>query len=204
MRYFVTGIGTDVGKTVVSAVLVEALRADYWKPIQCGYPRDTETVSSLVSNPHSVFHPEAYLLDEPASPHQAAYNQGISLKLAAVELPETQNELVIEGAGGLMVPINNEEFIIDLIGKFADQTILVSSLYLGSINHTMLSIDALVQRGIKISGIVFNGKSNSHSESIILEYSGSKRLLHIEPDSVINAENVRKWAKVLRRNIGIV
>ena len=203
MNYFVTGIGTDVGKTLVSAVLVEALEADYWKPIQCGYPRDSETVESLVSNATSVFHPEAYLLEEPASPHQAAHNQSIPLKMANITLPEVQNDLVIEGAGGLLVPINDQEFIIDLVQEFADKVILVASLYLGSINHTLMSIESLRRRDIEISGIIFNGQSNRHSESIILSYSGSKCLLHLEPNSEIKAENVRLWAKELKANLGL-
>jgi len=201
MNYFVTGIGTDVGKTVVSAILVEALTADYWKPVQCGYPRDTETVESLVSNPSSVFHRETYLLEEPASPHQAAYNQGLSLNLAEVVAPDTTRDLVIEGAGGLMAPINNGEFMIDLVRKFSDRTILVASLYLGSINHTLLSIEVLRKRGIEISGIIFNGPSNLHSESIILSTGESCCLLHLRPVSEIKKENVRLWAKTLKKNL---
>jgi dethiobiotin synthetase len=203
MNYFVTGIGTDVGKTVVSAVLVEALQADYWKPVQCGFPRDTEVVQSLVLNPNSRFHQETYLFEEPASPHQAAFKQGVSPKLDDFVAPSTNNHLVIEGAGGIMVPINQQEFMVDLVKKFADKTVLVANLYLGSINHTLLSIDALQKRGIDIEGIIFNGASNIHSESIIKSFSGSKCLLHLEPESDINAENVRKWAIKLRDTLGL-
>jgi len=201
MKYFITGIGTDVGKTVVSAVVVEALQADYWKPVQCGYPRDLEKVSSLVTNTQSTFHPEFYLLDEPASPHQAAYNQEIKLKLNQIKLPDTNNDLVIEGAGGLMVPLNDREFMIDLVERFADKVILVASLYLGSINHSLLSIEALQKRGLEITGIVFNGPSNLHSESIIKSFSGSVSLLHLPPDSTIDPQNVSKWAQILRKNL---
>lgn len=200
MRYFVTGIGTDVGKTVVSAVLVEALKADYWKPVQCGYPKDSEVVASLVTG-GGKFHKEHYLLDEPASPHQAAFNQGIELQLSDIDPPDTSNHLVIEGAGGLMVPLNNRELVIDMAKKFSDRLILVASLYLGSINHSLLSIEVLKKRGIEIAGIIFNGKPNPHSESIILSYSGSRSLLHLPPDSNINPQNIQKWAQTLRKNI---
>ena len=201
MNYFVTGIGTDVGKTVVSAVLVEALKSDYWKPIQCGYPRDTEMVQSLVSNSLSQFHPETYLLEEPASPHQAAYNQGLSLSLNDFVLPDTNRDLVIEGAGGIMVPINDHEFIVDLISKLSNKTLLVANLYLGSINHTLLTVDALQRRGIEIMGVIFNGPSNGHSEAIILSYSGSRCLLHVPPNSIIDQKNVEKWARILKENL---
>lgn len=203
MNYFVTGIGTDVGKTVVSAVLAEALQADYWKPVQCGFPRDLEVVAALVQNENSIFHHEAYLLDESASPHQAAYNQGLTLKVESITLPQTNNELVIEGAGGIMVPLNDQEFMLDLIKKFADQVILVANLYLGSINHTLLSIDILKHHHIQIRGIVFNGYSNSHSESVILSYSESDSLLHIPPDSLIDSEHIKKWAQILRKNMNL-
>ncbi len=201
MNYFVTGIGTGVGKTVVSAVLVEALQADYWKPVQCGLPRDIEVVSSLVQNQSSNFHDETYLLNESASPHQAAYNQGLVLAIDGIAVPNTNNDLVIEGAGGVMVPLNEQEFMLDLIKKFADQVVLVADLYLGSINHTLLSVDILQRHHIEIRGIVFNGHPNSHSESVILSYSKSVNLLHLPPDSLIDSEHIKKWAQILRKNL---
>lgn len=201
MNYFVTGIGTGVGKTVVSAVLVEALQADYWKPVQCGLPRDIEVISSLVQNQSSNFHGETYLLNESASPHQAAYNQGLVLAIDGIVVPNTNNDLVIEGAGGVMVPLNEQEFMLDLIKKFADQVILVADLYLGSINHTLLSVDILQRHHIEIRGIVFNGHPNSHSESVILSYSKSVNLLHLPPDSLIDSEHIKKWAQILRKNL---
>jgi dethiobiotin synthetase len=157
-------------------------------------------ISALVS-PSVTFHRERYLLDEPASPHQAAYNQGMELRLADINLPQTKNDLIIEGAGGVMVPINQTELMLDLIAKLADKVVLVANLYLGSINHTLLTIDALQNRGQKIMGIVFNGPLNQHSESIIKSYSGCGSLLHLLPDSIINAENIKQWAQVLRKNL---
>ena len=200
MIYLVTGIDTDVGKTVVSAILVEALQADYWKPVQCGWPRDTETVASLVSNEQSTYFQEQWLLEEPASPHQAAANQGITLSLSEIQVPNYRQTLIMEGAGGLMVPLNQHEYILDLAKKCADGVILVAKLYLGSINHTIMTIDLLRQHRLPLAGIVFNGPPNKHSESIILDRAEAPALLHLAADSDINPENIKLWAQELRDN----
>jgi dethiobiotin synthetase len=175
-KIFVTGIGTDVGKTVVSAVLVEALKADYWKPVQTGsfFSRDTTEVRRIVSNTKSKFHPETYSLKQPMSPHAAAELEGVEIQMDQLTLPATNNHLIIEGAGGLMVPLNRKFFMIDLIQKFNAEVILVVKNYLGSINHTLLSIELLKQRGIKVLGIIINEEPHELSESIILQYSGLK------------------------------
>jgi dethiobiotin synthetase len=169
---FVTGIGTDVGKTIVSAILVEKLKADYWKPIQSGDldNSDTMKVQRLVSNPITRFHPEAYRLTQPYSPHKSAALDGITINLDQIKLPDTQNQLIIEGAGGLMVPLNNEHFVIDLIEKFNAEVILVVKHYLGSINHTLLSLELLKQKKIKVKALIFNGDRDEYSESIIIDY----------------------------------
>ena len=145
MRLFVTGIGTEVGKTVISAILTEALEADYWKPVQAGdldYS-DTHKVKDLVSNSKSVFHCETHALNHPMSPHAAAERDGVEISLNDFQIPKTDNHLVIEGAGGLMVPLNRKDCIIDLIENFGVEAVLVSRNYLGSINHTLLSVEAL-------------------------------------------------------------
>lgn len=178
-RIFVTGIGTEVGKTVVSAILCEALRADYWKPIQAGELDDLDSlwVRDFISNEQSEFHTERYLLSEPMSPHAAAKIDGIEIKLEDFVLPKTDNTLIIEGAGGLMVPLNEKgDMMIDLIPRLADDVVLVSMNYLGSINHTMLSIEMLKQRQIPILGIVFNGDENPETEEFILSVTGLKCL----------------------------
>ena len=173
-KYFVTGIGTEIGKTIVSAVLVEKLKADYWKPIQSGEldNSDTHKVKSLISNEVSVFHPEAYQLTQPYSPHYSAALDGLTISLDQINLPKTNNFLIIEGAGGLMVPINAKDLMIDLIEKLNAEVILVSKNYLGSINHTLLSIEALKNRGISVKGLIFNGAENKSSEDIIVNLSG--------------------------------
>lgn len=170
---FITGIGTDVGKTVVSAILVERMKADYWKPVQSGDLENTDTqkVRNLVSNDISVFHPEAYKLSRPFSPHKSAAIDGIEIDISAITLPPTSNQLVIEGAGGLMVPLNQTHHVIDLIRFFEAEVILVVKHYLGSINHSLLSIEMLKNKNIPVKGIIFNGQSDSYSEQAILDYS---------------------------------
>lgn len=197
MNYFVTAIDTDSGKTLTSAILCEALQADYWKPVQAGLPRDSDTVRSLLSNNVTRIHPETYLLQMPASPHAAARAEGIAIDPGAIELPQTSNHLVIEGAGGCLVPLNDNYFIIDLIQKLAAQVVLVSDIYLGSINHTLLTAEALRKRNIEPAGIVFNGDANEETERIILKHSGYKKLLHIRREPVVDALTVKKYATTL-------
>jgi dethiobiotin synthetase len=195
-KIFVAGIGTDVGKTLVSAILTEALKADYWKPVQTGsiLSSDSNTVKNLISNNKSVFHPEAYMLHRYMSPHAAAESEGVNIDLDHINLPETTNTLVIEPAGGLMVPLNNKDLMIDLIKKFDAEVVLVSQIYIGSINHSLLSIEALRSRGIKILGIIFNGAPNELTERVTLEYSGLENLGRIDKEPEINRETVKKYA----------
>ncbi|UXX81224.1 dethiobiotin synthase [Reichenbachiella carrageenanivorans] len=189
-KYFVTGIDTDSGKTVASAILVEKLKADYWKPIQAGQPTDSDTVRSLISN-DKIIHPEGIVLDAPMSPHAAAQLENIELKAAQFQTPETNNTLIIEGAGGLLVPINDSEFVIDLAKPFDAEVILVSRNYLGSINHTMLSINYLQTNNFKIAGIIFNDTPNPATESFILNYSKLPCLGRIEPLTEVNKSAIQ-------------
>jgi len=178
-KIFISGIGTEVGKTFCSAIVVEALKADYWKPVQAGELDDLDSlwVRDFISNDISQFHTERYLLSEPMSPHAAAKIDGIEMQLSDFNVPETENTLIIEGAGGLMVPMNEKgDMIVDLIKEVADETILISKNYLGSINHTLMSIELLKSRGIKITGIIFNGDPNPETEAIILKTTGVKCL----------------------------
>jgi dethiobiotin synthetase len=170
-KMFVTGIGTDVGKTIVAAVITEALQADYWKPVQAGLDyTDAGTVKSLVSNKKTVIHPEAYRLKMPASPHAAAAAEGISIRIKDIKIPITSNTLVIEGAGGLMVPLNEKELVIDMIEAFDTPVVVVIRHYLGSINHSLLTLQALEQRNIPVMGIVISGTPNVQSEKAILSF----------------------------------
>ncbi len=180
-KYFITGIGTGIGKTLISAILTEKLMADYWKPIQSGDLdiSDSKTIASLISNPKSVIHPESYRLTRPLSPHLSAKLDGVEIRLDQIIIPETENNLMIEGAGGLMVPLNETQLIVDLIDKLDVEVILISQNYLGSINHTLLSINLLNQYEIKIKGIIFNGDENLETERFILDYSKIKKLGHV-------------------------
>ncbi len=196
MRLFVTGIGTEVGKTVIAAILTEALEADYWKPVQAGdldYS-DTHKVRDLVSNDKSVFHPETHALNHPMSPHAAAERDGVEISLDDFQLPQTENNLIVEGAGGLMVPLNSKDCIIDLIEKLDIEVVLVSRNYLGSINHTLLSVEALQNRSIKIRGIIFNDKENKDTESVILKMTGLKCLGRVEFEENLSSESISRLA----------
>ncbi len=200
MRYFITAIGTDSGKTLFSAILCEALKADYWKPVQAGLPRDADVVQSLLSNSVSKIHPEAFILNTPASPHASAKIDGITMELENFKIPSTKNKLVIEGAGGCLVPLNDNDFVTDLAKKFDSEIILVSNMYLGSINHTLLSADYLKRNNFKMKGIVFNGKSNPESEAIILKHTGYPCLLKILQEPIITKDIIKKYAAQLKLN----
>lgn len=192
-KYFVTGIDTDSGKTVASAVLTTKLNADYWKPVQAGFPTDSDTVKELIDG--QTVHPEGIILQAPMSPHAAAKLENIDLKIDQFEVPETDNTLIIEGAGGLMVPINDQDFVIDLAKKFEAQVILVSRNYLGSINHTMLSIDYLQRNGYDIAGIIFNDTPNPETEKFILGYSKLPFLGRIEPLKEVTKSTIQSQLK---------
>lgn len=198
-RYFITGIGTDVGKTVAAAILTEALEADYWKPIQSGADDDKGTVQRLVSNTKSVFHPGVYGLTQPLSPHAAAELDGVEIVLENIIAPQTNNTLLIEGAGGLMVPLNYKGLmVIDLIKHLEAQAILVSRNYLGSINHTLLSVEALKARNIPVAGIIINGAENPATEQVIFDYTGLPFLGRINEESLVTKEVVLGYKQVFQ------
>lgn len=189
---FITGIGTGIGKTVTAAILTEKLQADYWKPIQSGDLDESDTlkVKSLISNTKTVFHPETYRLTQPYSPHKSAAIDGITIDIDNFTIPETDNVLIIEGAGGLMVPLNETDLMIDLIKKLDAEVVLVSQNYLGSINHTILSWKVLKQEGIPVKGIIFNGNPDAESERYILQYTGLTLLGKIPHLETLSKEHV--------------
>ncbi|MEY2692577.1 MAG: dethiobiotin synthase [Bacteroidota bacterium] len=201
-KLFVTGIGTDVGKTIASAILVEALQADYWKPIQAGdlEHSDSSKIKSQISNSKSQVFPNSYKLNTPASPHYAAQLDGITIDFSQIKEPNTSNHLVIEGAGGLLVPLNDTACIIDLIQKDYE-VILVSRHYLGSINHTLLSLDALKNRNIPCAGLIFSGDENPATESIILSKSGVKCIGRIDQEPYFDANVIAYYADKFKDNI---
>jgi len=198
---FITGTGTDVGKTLVAAIVVEALQADYWKPVQAGYENGTDSlwVQQMLSNKKSVIHPELYKLKMPASPHiaAAAEQKEIKIKKIVAHLPKTKNKLIIEGAGGLMVPLNNKELVIDLIKKLQAKVIIVSKNELGSINHSLLTAAVLKKEKINVAGWIFTEEYQNY-EREIGEWSGYPVIASIKhlPDiskETINAEAIRMF-----------
>ena len=199
IQLIVAGIGTEVGKTVASAVLVETLKADYWKPVQSGAltDSDTNTVRQLVSNSVSQFHPEAYRLSQPLSPHAAAELDGVTIKLENIKPPKTDNALIIELAGGLMVPLNNQQLNIDLVQHLGLPVVLVSRNYLGSINHTLLSVEACRSRNISLMGILFNGPAIPATEAFILNYTRLPCIGRIGQEDILTKEVVRRYAATL-------
>jgi dethiobiotin synthetase len=201
MNYFVTGIDTDSGKTLISAILCEALQADYWKPVQAGLPKDSDIIKALVSNPKTKIHPEQYLLKTPASPHAAAKIDDVTIELNKFQLPKTENGIIVEGAGGCLVPLNENDFVIDLIKVLQIEVILAADLYLGSINHTLLTIEALQKRNISVRGIIFNGDTNAESERIILRHSKLNCLLRIKREPKVDKQIVSQYADNLRKTL---
>ncbi|MEY4012975.1 MAG: hypothetical protein RIT22_2099 [Bacteroidota bacterium] len=202
MKLFITGISTDVGKTVASAIIVEALQADYWKPIQAGdlEHSDTHMVQSLISNTQSQFHPNSYALQTPASPHLAAAKDGITIDLNQIQEPQTTNHLVIEGAGGILVPLNDTESVVDIIQPDY-KVIVVSRHYLGSINHTLLTVEALQNRKIQVAGIIFSGEENTSSEQIILNRTGVICIGRIGEEPYFDTNVIVEYADLFRENL---
>ena len=202
MKLFITGIGTDVGKTIVSSIVVEALMADYWKPVQAGDldNSDTSKVQKFVSNTKSQYYDNAYKLNTPASPHYAAQLDNVHIELSAIREPKTTNHLVIEGAGGILVPLNSTDCIIDLI-KTDYKVILVSRHYLGSINHTLLTFEVLKNRGIVVAGIIFSGDENIATEEIILQKTAVKFIGRIDNEPYFDQNIIRYYADKFRDNL---
>ncbi len=198
MNVFVTGISTDVGKTIASAIVVEALEADYWKPVQAGdlSHSDSHTIAALISNPRTQIHKNSYALNTPMSPHAAAEIDGISIALDKIVPPKTDNKLIIEGAGGLLVPLNDKDTVFDLI-KPSDKVIVVSRHYLGSINHSLLTIEKLQEKNLKV-GIIFSGNEHPTTESIILRKTEVSFLGRINEEQNFDKVTVKKYAEEFR------
>lgn len=202
MKLFITGIGTDVGKTIASAIITEALEADYWKPIQAGdlTNSDTDKICRYISNTKTRLHPNSYMLTTPASPHLAAELDGITIDINNIREPQTPNHLVIEGAGGILVPLNNIHVIADLI-RPDYKVIVISRHYLGSINHTLMTIEALKSRGAYMAGIIFNGDEHKPTESIILERTGIKMIGRIDNEPYFDKNVILDYANSFRENL---
>ncbi|QMU66037.1 MAG: dethiobiotin synthase [Flavobacteriaceae bacterium] len=194
-KYFITGISTGVGKTVVAAIITEALEADYWKPVQAGdlHNSDTARVAALISNRTSVFHKNAIALQTPMSPHAAAEIDGVQIKLHNLTEPETKNHLVIEGAGGLLVPLNDKHTIIDII-KEEYNVIVVSRHYLGSINHTLLTVKTLQEKGYHVS-VIFSGNKHESTEDIIVKMTRVPVIGRVDEEPYFDKHVIKEYAE---------
>ena len=198
---FITGTGTDVGKTLVAAIVTEALEADYWKPVQAGFSDGTDSlfVQEMISNTKSKVHPELYKLEMPASPHlsAAAENKEIKIKDIVAHLPKTKNRLIIEGAGGLMVPLNKKKLILNLIKELKAKVIIVSKNELGSINHSLLTAAVLKQEKADVAGWIFTEDYQNYEEEIA-GWSGYPIIGSVRHLPVVSRETIREEALRLR------
>ncbi len=209
---FVTGIGTGVGKTIVSAILVEALQADYWKPVQAGLDSqtDSEWIDQSITNPDTRIYPEAYRLSMAASPHIAAQQQGMRIDLThilahlgeiqkssqAAHAPIQDRHLVIEGAGGLLAPLNEQEQVIDLILAFDPTVLLISRNYLGSINHSLLTARVCKQHNLRVAGWIFNDQYLDYEQDIV-RWTNLPRLASIPRAKIVSKHFIQEQAQLL-------
>jgi dethiobiotin synthetase len=200
-KIFITGISTEVGKTLVSAIITEALEADYWKPVQAGELdySDTHKVKEMISNEQSVFFENSYALNSPMSPHAAAEIDNLTIDIDKIIAPNTENNLVIEGAGGLLVPLNETQTILDIIEP-EYKIIVVSRHYLGSINHTLMTVRLLQEKGFTVS-IIFSGNENIGTESIIKKMTGATILGRVKEEEKIDKNVIKKYARLFRDNL---
>ncbi len=200
---FITGIGTDVGKTIASAVIVKALEADYWKPVQCGDLDNSDSIKiERITGLKTL--PETFKLNAPMSPHAAADLEGIELSIDKVELPKSDNLIVVEGAGGVMVPFSSTETYLDLMVKLNLPVVLVTRHYLGSINHTMLSWNVLKEAGLNVVALVVSGKPHETTESYFrtqmdVPFIRINELVEVSPESIeIEAARLKSSINQLR------
>lgn len=202
-RFFITGIGTNVGKTFCSAILTEALQADYWKPVQTGVieSADVNEVSRLITNQRTQFQREAYSFTAPVSPHLAAAIEDEVIELSKIELPNTTNHLIIEGAGGILVPLNKTHYVIDIAKKFDAEVILVVRNYLGCINHSLLSIDYLLKNNFNLKGLILNGNYDPMVEEAIINYANTPVLARFYEMSKVNEQVVSDLARTINKEL---
>jgi dethiobiotin synthetase len=211
---FITGTGTDVGKTIAATILTEALEADYWKPVQAGFDEGTDStfIQSVITNKKTIIHRETYKLKLAASPHIAAREEGVEVELDKIyedylEIVNSQSSIlnrqlyiIIEGAGGLMVPLNENEFVIDLIKKLNSKVILVSRNYLGSINHSLLTASVCKQNNLNVLGWIFNDHYMNYEDEIV-HWSGYKKIASFPFTENITAAFIQQQAAILKNNL---
>lgn len=192
--FIITGTDTGIGKTVFSAALVKALDGNYWKPIQSGIEGvvDTKTVQNLTGFPDERFLPESYVLTQPLSPHRAAELDDIEIDMGRINIPVSERTLVIEGAGGLMVPVTRKNLQVNMFKRWNLPMILCARTGLGTINHTLLSLEAMWARGMNVHGIAFIGEENKDNMETIAQLSGTRVLGRLPLLSELNETNLQK------------
>mgnify|MGYP002633026298 CR=1 FL=1 len=196
-QYIITGIGTDVGKTVVSAILAEALKAFYWKPVQAGDLENSDSRKVEMLTQNVTILPEKYKLSAAMSPHAAAEIDGVKIELSEFEIPKVDGNLIIEGAGGIMVPLNKGGLtFLDVIESWKLPTVIVSKHYLGSINHSLLTSEVLKSRGVDVIGFIFVGEENKATEEIILKSTGLPMITRIPMAENVDKEFVIKQSGI--------
>ena len=191
VQYFVTGTDTDVGKTVAAAWLMLHLNAAYWKPIQSGLEeKDIDRMKDYTSAPDERFFPSTYELTQPLSPHESARRDNVKIQMSEFNLPDTDQNLIVEGAGGLMVPINEGQFVIDMITHLNIPAILVARSGLGTINHTLLSLEAMHKRGIEVAGLIMSGEKSPHNRQALEEYGDVPIIAEIDHLDAVKKESL--------------
>jgi dethiobiotin synthetase len=203
MNIIIAGIHTGIGKTVCSAIICQALGYDYWKPLQAGDLANSDSlfIKKNVTNRNCIIHPERFRLSIPASPHYAAQQDGIQIKPSDFILPKTSNGLVIETAGGIMSPLSNIFLNTDLIQQFNLPVILVSNNYLGSINHTLLTVNVLLQKNIVVKAVVFSGNVVESTREFILQHTQLPLLFSIPLFEKIDSDTITNFAKTVSINL---
>lgn len=200
-KIIVAGIGTDVGKTVVSAILTTLLGGDYWKPAECGDENfDSEAMKALVDQKRHRIFDSPYALKAPLSPHHASHLEGIEIAESALIPPITNRPLIIESAGGVLVPLSEKLLSIDLFKSWGAEWIVVSKNYLGSINHTLMTIEVLKARGVSILGLIFNGVSYPEGEEVILKHAKVPCLARLYPEKRIDKHTIKRYAELWQNN----
>jgi dethiobiotin synthetase len=202
-NFTIVGIHTGIGKTICSTILTEILCFDYWKPVQAGDLDNSDSIfiKNHISNPISKIHPEAYRLSQPMSPHAAAKIDNTEIKLENLTLPKTENGLIVETAGGIMSPLSDTLVNLDLIKHLGLPVVLVTNDYLGSINHTLLSIEILRGANVPILGLVFSGEKVAATRDFIQQYSGLETLMEIPFFERLDRETLTNFAASVERNV---
>lgn len=193
-QLFVTGTDTGVGKTVVSAILMAGSEGKYWKPIQSGLEEmtDTDWIRAVTGLPENHFYQETYRLQQPLSPHASATAEGIHIELKSFHLPDIEEHLIVEGAGGIMVPLNETHLMLDLMKKLAIPVLLVARSELGTINHTLLSLEQMRRHELEVFGVIMNGPKNPGNREAVEHFGKVKVLAEIEPMDAINSKTLKR------------